>query len=258
MTSKFAKYVPEADKKKQREHIGAVGMNDLPFGEEVETVELVPEEKIIVYDMYGIHLATTKPEMVEGQTYTVIFDGEEYPCVCTIYNGMGGIVYRLGNYNVVVSSAEDTGEPFWMEFEAWGDTPKIYVRADDFDKEHTVAVHSETIIIKTIDPKYLPVMTVTLQRVSGENTFTSDKTYDEIMACLDRGYEVICMYKTSSAATPERAYLRLYLDGAIYFVRFSLISDLEKGIVETFTITNMIMTADGTNYWAQSAISISA
>ena len=88
------------------------------------------------------------PEIVEGQTYTVNWDGTEYECVCAVFTST---ILSLGNKSIY-GSGNDTGEPFlYIRNQAVGAFATLETTAS-----HTISVKriDETVI--PIDEKYLP------------------------------------------------------------------------------------------------------
>lgn len=74
----------------------------------VQTITLMEEQELAFTVSDGLSMAsiTNAFEIVEGQTYTVSWDGTEYKCVC----GATGARLYLGNTAFI--GAGDTGEPF--------------------------------------------------------------------------------------------------------------------------------------------------
>lgn len=84
------------------------------------------------------------PALIDGKTYTVVFDGTLYSCIC-----QGG--YNIGNLSIL-GSGEDTGEPFMLAFNA-GYMIGV-VTKDTVGTTHSVKVDGP--MLKTLDEKYLP------------------------------------------------------------------------------------------------------
>lgn len=113
----------------------------------VQTVTLMEEQEVTFTNSDGIYQATApvKIDVSEGQTYTVVWDGVEYSCVC---HTIGPYKY-IGNSEVLGS--ESTGEPF------------LYLVSDqpmwasyDTSTSHTIKVTAISTVYQTIDEKYLP------------------------------------------------------------------------------------------------------
>ena len=88
-------------------------------------------------------------ELVEGQTYTVNWDGTEYECVCSAFNS----ILVLGNLSIH-GVGDDTGEPF------------VYVSVGEFttldtSASHTISVKTVGEVITPMAPDFLPQATQT-------------------------------------------------------------------------------------------------
>lgn len=96
-------------------------------------------------------LIELNPVPVVGQTYRVLFDGEQYECVCvSLTNGNPGI----GNFKGM--GLEDTGEPFAIMAFNIG---IAYFMSYDTATAHTICV---SLVTKTVTPMaedFMPVLT---------------------------------------------------------------------------------------------------
>ena len=93
------------------------------------------------------------PALVDGETYTVVFDGVSYSCVC-----VAG--YLLGNLGLL-EYGEDTGEPFG--FMLYDGSAISVITTDTTSTQHSIQVTGPA--IKTIDKMYFPELPyVTLQQ----------------------------------------------------------------------------------------------
>ena len=118
----------------------------------VQTTTLMEKQEVAfaledeaVYSAYP----NEAPEIVEGQTYTVNWDGTEYECVCAVF--MSSTILSLGNKSIY-GKGDDTGEPFlYIRNQAAGAFATLETTAS-----HTISVKriDETVI--PIDEKYLP------------------------------------------------------------------------------------------------------
>lgn len=172
MTSKFAKYVPEEDKKKQREHIGAMGLSDMPFGEMTG--------EIIIVESFTSEYGSETPKrnqfelaLEEGETYIVNWDAEVYECICFIDDWDRLVV---GNASLM-ETGDNTNEPFLIGVQD-GDS---FVKAQ-IAGEHTLTMSYIGTTIKTLDPKYLPGCPVWY--------FDENSTYGSIYADADKTIEI--------------------------------------------------------------------
>lgn len=86
-------------------------LENRPFGSNgVQLVELLPETTVEINpDAGNAELSATVP-LVEGQTYTVKYNGVDYECVCSTMTD-GVTYYILGNIGAMMGG-DGTGEPF--------------------------------------------------------------------------------------------------------------------------------------------------
>ena len=119
----------------------------------VQTTTLMEEQEVAftLDEESGVYMAqiTNAFEIIEGQTYTVNWDGAEYECVCSVFNSM----LVLGNLSIM-GAGNDTGEPFVYGYyieQAVGMFATL-----DTAASHTISVKT---IVKTVTPmaeEYLP------------------------------------------------------------------------------------------------------
>ena len=120
-----------------------------PFytGDPVET-EIIPATTVTFTENSGL-MGATWPEsfdLVEGQTYTVSWDGTDYVCTGTLFNK----IPILGNLGIL-GAGPDTGEPFiFLNQGQWS------VVSKESATEHIIGIKTVTIPIVTLDEKYLP------------------------------------------------------------------------------------------------------
>ena len=84
-------------------------------------------------------------DIVEGQTYTVVWDGTEYECVCFEFNSLLGI----GNLSIYGQGA-DTGEPFIY------DTDFHAFTTNDTSASHTISIKTAAEVITPMAEEFLP------------------------------------------------------------------------------------------------------
>lgn len=120
-----------------------------PFytGDLVET-EIIPATTVTFQENEG-RMAALWPEsfnLVEGQTYTVSWDGTDHVCDGTLFSG----IPILGNLGIL-GAGPDTGEPFIFYNQGqWA------VMSKESATEHVIGIKTVTIPIVTLDEKYLP------------------------------------------------------------------------------------------------------
>ena len=100
--------------------------------------------------IYGHHITDKNFTIVDGKSYTIIWDGETYQCVATTIDN-GPLV--LGNLSFFEAGA-DTGEPFLFVNQGSG---KYIILTIDTDATHTVTVRWE--IVYPIASEFLPTLT---------------------------------------------------------------------------------------------------
>jgi hypothetical protein len=129
-----------ADYIKNRTHWESV--ENIVFAQDV-SVSIVPED--------GFMSNPFSIDIIEGQTYDVIWDGVPYSCVAYIAEGPD--TPAIGNGSIAnVSGGND--EPFFCTvFE--GD---VMLFASDTAETHTISISSTLETVKQIDLKYLPIV----------------------------------------------------------------------------------------------------
>lgn len=117
----------------------------------VQTTTLMEEQELAFTLNEGAYsaLITTAFAIVEGQTYTVKWDGTEYECVGAT---AGENIYVLGNMSMAGAGA-DTGEPFLYAYIIGG--AEAVGQFGIFDTFDTSASH--TISVKRIVEKVTPM-----------------------------------------------------------------------------------------------------
>ena len=146
----------------------------------VQTTTLMEEQQVAFTLSNGLYMAqiTNAFEVVEGQTYTVNWDGTEYECVGAAF---GEGVYVLGNLSIMGGGA-DTGEPFvYSESDNQGGFGTL-----DTAESHTISVKTTAKTVTPMAEEYLPENLATKSDVestqkvldgvfSSVATFTFDK-----------------------------------------------------------------------------------
>ena len=111
----------------------------------------VMEEQELAFAAAGSSYFTVLPsllDIIEGQTYTVKWDGTEHECVCSILNGE---ILVLGNLSII-GMGRDTGEPF-----CYASVEDGFITFDT-SASHTISVKTTAEAITPIDEKYLPTI----------------------------------------------------------------------------------------------------
>ena len=154
----------------------------------VQTTTLMEEQALAFSSAgkgaYAAQL-TNAFEIVEGQTYTVKWDGTEYECVGAVFNSMP----LLGNLSIM-GAGGDTGEPFiyayvTAEAEAVGQFGTL-----DTSASHTISVKR---IVETVTPmaeEFLPTAAF-ITHNSNTGALSSNLTNDELYERLLGGKQVV-------------------------------------------------------------------
>lgn len=119
----------------------------------MEPVTLMEEQELAFANEGGTYVATLVDgfEIVEGQAYTVSWDGTEYKCVGFVFNSL----LFIGNPSAAGGSP-DTGEPF-----AYANVPGTGGMFNTLDTSPTHTISVKT-IVETVTPmaeEFLPANT---------------------------------------------------------------------------------------------------
>ena len=123
----------------------------------VQTTTLMEEQELAFASVggagqYRVQL-TNAFEIVEGQTYTVKWDGTEYECVCF---ASANIVYRFGNMSIL-GHGDDTGEPFLYTYNI--SKQEGFFGTLDTSASHTISVKTTEEIVTPMAEEFLPTNT---------------------------------------------------------------------------------------------------
>ena len=119
----------------------------------VQTVTLMEEQELAFASMGDdgqyVAVLTEAFEVVEGQTYTVNWDGTEYECVGFAFNSMP----MIGNLSILSKSESDnTGEPFLYYISG----NKGGVGTLDTSASHTIGVKTTEEVVTPMAEEFLP------------------------------------------------------------------------------------------------------
>lgn len=177
---------------------GKTRWEDVPFGDYVELLEIVPPTTVYVGEAEGWDAGFRLGDLSDdcnflfndngngGKKYRVIWDGVSYDCVS--YGDFAGNRSGIGNSKLFpeIASAGGKGEPFLFYF--------YYITSirAKYPGTHTFAIYEMIDSVRTIDPKYLPAvqMIVTI-RNPGTDSASCDKTSIEIAATVSAGTPVV-------------------------------------------------------------------
>ena len=118
----------------------------------VQTTTLMEEQEVAFTsgDYFYVAQLTNAFEIVEGQTYTVNWDGTEYECAGAAF---GEGAYVLGNLSIVGVGA-DTGEPFLYMYNAKQHAGQFSTL--DTSASHTISVKTIGKIVTPMAAEFLP------------------------------------------------------------------------------------------------------
>ena len=141
---------------------GKTRWEDVPFGDYVELLEIVPPTIVNVGEAEGWDAGFRLGDLSDdynflfhdngngGKKYRVIWDGTPYECVS--YGDFAGSRSGIGNSKLFpeIASAGGKGEPFLFYF-----FYTTSIRAE-YPGTHTFAIYEMIGSVRTLDPKYLP------------------------------------------------------------------------------------------------------
>ena len=166
--------------------------------------------------MWGIYKAV---DLKVGETYTVIYNGVDYECVCQA--APSGLIsdpnaVAMGNFSVV--GGANTGEPFAML------VSYAYEEVDIIDLvgSASVKVGINGVVGHKMDSRCLPDVLFNVNTIMSFNsgTVTScDKSYADIVAAHNAGKFVRCILTYEEEA----------LAGLSYILHIGIISDIAVG-----------------------------
>ena len=112
------------------------------------------EEQALEFALEGDKLYATylneALEIIAGQTYIVNWDGTEYECVCSLFNGNTHIIGNMSIYGI----GEDTGEPFLYVV-----AQRAFFITLDTSASHTISVKRIAEVITPMAEEFLPANT---------------------------------------------------------------------------------------------------
>lgn len=146
------------------------GSGGSEFYVETETVEPLPETTIELEEGEG---AIAAIDLVEGATYTVVWNGTEYKCTCVKIDDDNAVYYSLGNMSIF--GGNDSGEPFIILSMPAGGISVVL----DFAGGDTaiVSVNGEVEIVHGLDGKFLPDGTPYSEKF--DDVIAENLTFDE-------------------------------------------------------------------------------
>ena len=154
----------------------------------VQTTTLMEEQELAFTLSGGLYTAqiTNAFEIVEGQTYTVNWDGTEYECVGSVLNSLP----MIGNLSMI-GVGDDTGEPFVYGYDARRAVGTFITL--DTAASHTISVKTTEETVTPIAEEYLPKNLAT--KAEAENAQTTAEnaqtTAENAQTTADSNKEVL-------------------------------------------------------------------
>lgn len=142
---------------------GVTSWNDLenkPFGEEVQIVELFPEtlltESIEMRDPTWV-VPMDGESLIVGETYVVRWNGVEYECVCQDLSTKGDSISGLGN--LIAFEGTSNREPFGVLYRKYRTGTQVLAQAlDETTDTPTLSISERKDVLKQLDPKFVEGM----------------------------------------------------------------------------------------------------
>lgn len=163
---------------------GVIRQESLPDGYPYKDQETILGGTFEFADGGGVYMHQIADEgftIVDGKSYTIIWDVETYQCVAiTVDNGL----VVLGNL-AIGGDVNDTGEPF--VFMDQGNGQKAILTTDTATT-HTVRVYANT--IHPLNGVYLPENVVKTIIVTDNGDGTASRSAVEIKSLFSRGYYI--------------------------------------------------------------------
>lgn len=182
---------------------GAKSWNDLtdkPFYTEIgETVliettfDIDPENgECYLMDVFSLAV---------GNTYSVNWNGTEYHCVAESFDMEDVPVTLLGNIGAMTGEGV-TEEPFLINVLPAEIAVEMGVSGSviALDGSTSATVSIKEVIVHPLPAMYLPKMDVTFTK-GDDGTITADKTFEQIHAAVNAGYEVTGKFAMYMSAT---------------------------------------------------------
>ena len=184
--------VKKLDKKFLPEHSHSFkDLRDKPFYIEKGTTVILPETTAEVEPGSGEGMLLDVVDLKAGDTIVVKWNGAEYPCTVETYPDPEMPVLCFGNI-ALLDGTGDTGEPFIiLSFDAEVAAALgagIMFMALDGSASVTLSIYDA--IVHPIPTVYLPKMVVNFT-MADDGSCKADKTIEEIITAVNRGYDVV-------------------------------------------------------------------
>ena len=135
----------------------------------VQTTTLMEEQEVAFTSSDGLYMAqlTNAFKIVDGQTYTVNWDGTEYECVGVVFNA----IPALGNLSIM-GGGSDTGEPFVYGYDTQQHGGMFATLGTS--ASHTISVKTTAGTVTPIAEEYLPKNIATKSDVENVQTIANN------------------------------------------------------------------------------------
>lgn len=215
---------------------GTTSWNDLtdkPFYKEEGDKFILPEITLIPTGENG-EMFVTRPfagKFIEGNTYTITWNGVEYNCNAIAYPGIGII---LGN--LAALGGAETGEPFvfLVLSDAMAAEEGVYAQCMPLDGSETatISIYGYSKFVKTLDPEFLPGALGLNFVVNIEGTYdldpsewVADKTFAETQQIIENGG--IVFFRFNGKSNVNRGRITMFMaenleDSHIFFYDFKV------------------------------------
>lgn len=154
----------------------------------IETVDIIPVCDVtpVLNEDFGLNVATLAPfELTEGNTYSVVFDGEQYTCIAK--TGDTPFQY-IGIGNAAFVGGENTGEPFII---AHLPTFGMYCVLCADTNTHNVVVIGEKVVYHQIPDGYVPSDNYKVAfYMNADGTTSMANEWDDVVAAIEAGKNV--------------------------------------------------------------------
>ena len=165
----------------------------LQFGSTVEYGEIMSERELVGGgDDFFIAMNDNGdmpfdcPPLINGGRYTVVYNGVPYETSCMYAEGM----YLFGNFGLMTGTG-DTGEPFIGMRALEGGMPFLMAISTDGSTSITMSLSGDIEKVTKLDTKYLPEQFIVTFVHEGNDVWSFDKSYAEIVEAYMSGSQVV-------------------------------------------------------------------
>lgn len=129
--------------------------------------------------------------LTEGATYTVLWDGQKYTCICKMLPGEDGVPDMLYLGNGSPFGMDDTGEPFMCIQAAIYNGQAVFNIVGIVDEnDHTCSIIGEVETINPINSKFMPGICLPVVELGSAVTLTTEEQA-QLTAYAKQGVPII-------------------------------------------------------------------